>query len=278
MKRKAPPSLASVSGINPVTFEGSDGARVRAELSLPHSSKGDRSPALLLVHEVFGVDPFMRSVAARFQERGFVALLPDLYSREGLPGPAPSASDPAPAWSREEIRSAAASLPDRRVLADLESGLAWLGQRSDVDSQRMAVLGFCMGGNFALMLGCHSRRLRAVVDFYGRVRYAELSEKKPMQPLEMVINLDVPLLALFGGRDASIPAEDVRELELALDRFAKSHQIELYPEAAHGFANPLRAADDSADPAAERDAWRRVDAFLTEALDLDPSPSSGQNG
>jgi carboxymethylenebutenolidase len=230
---------------------------------------------LLLVHEVFGLDAFMRSIAQRFVAQGFVVLLPDLYSREGLPGPASTEEDPAPEWPREIIRSAVASFPDRRVLADLEGGLAFLDVRTDVDSQHLAVLGFCMGGNYARMLGCHSRRLAAVVEFYGRLRYAELSSHKPMQPLEMLINLDVPYLGLFGGRDASIPEGEVRELESALDRFAKVHELRLFPEAGHGFANHLRGGHDRE---AARAAWARVDAFLDERLELDRGRPRVQNG
>jgi len=240
---------------------GANGDELEAELFLP--AQPNRR-AVLLVHEVFGLDAFMRSVAERFANEGYVALIPDLYSREGLPGPASTDADPAPSWTTDAIRAAVASLPDRRVLADLEAGAALLAERDDVDPDKLAVLGFCMGGNYAYLLGCHSHRLSAAVDFYGRIVYADLSAEKPVQPLEMGLNLSVPLLGLFGEEDASIPLEHVDKLRDTLAAFAKDFECVTYPGAGHGFFNQLRSPNTEA---AAQDAWRRVLAFLDERLD-----------
>ena len=246
-----------------VEFSGHGGDRVSGLFVAPESS--ERAPAIVLVHEVFGLDAHMQDVAHRFAREGFAVLAPDLWSREGEPGPRASEHEPAPAWTSEQIRSAVQSLPDRRVLADLEGALAWLEKRADVDAGKLAALGFCMGGNYAFQLGCASRRLNCVVDFYGRLVYSELDAAKPIQPLELALNLSVPLLAIFGERDASITPEHVERLRRLLTQGAKHFEIVTYPEAGHGFFNDTRK--NYVEHAAH-DAWRRTLAFLRTALEV----------
>jgi carboxymethylenebutenolidase len=216
-----------------------------------------------LVHEVFGADRHMEEVAARFAAEGYATLLTDLYSRAGVPGPASTEQDSAPAWSEDQIQQAVASLPDRRALADLDAAARVLGERPDVDARSIAAVGFCMGGTQAFMLGCTSTRVAAVVSISGRPLYAELSAEKPIQPLELALNLDRPLLAFFGGRDASIPAEHVELLRERLAAAAKDFEIVTYPEAGHGFMNDRRGRYDAE---AAADAWRRTLTFLRSAL------------
>lgn len=243
-------------------FAGHGGDELTAVLTLPPPGSGPR-PGVVLVHEVFGVDPHMRSVAARLAGEGYVVLLPDLYAREGRPGPAPTASDPAPAWDRATLRAAAEGLPDRRASADLDAAAAFLAGRNDVEAERIAVLGFRRGGTLAFLACCTSTRFAAGVDFYGQPLYGELSANRPTQPLELSLNLDCPLLAFFGGRDESIPPEAVERMRQSLEAGAKTHEIVTYPNARHGFFNDARATFD---PEVAADAWIRTIAFLREVL------------
>jgi carboxymethylenebutenolidase len=249
-----------------VTFSGHGADEIRGSFVSAEPRYGARAPGIVLVHEVFGLDPHVEDVAQRFAREGFAVLAPDLWSREGLPGPAPTAREPSPEWSREQVRAAVQSLPDRRVLGDLEGALAWLERRADVDGRKLAAVGFCMGGNHAFQLGCASRRLRCAVDFYGRLEYAELSSAKPIQPLELALNLSVPLLAFFGARDSTIPPEHVERFRRLLDQGAKHVEIVSYPDAGHGFFNDTRPAYRAEET---RNAWQRTLAFLREQLDLD---------
>jgi len=217
----------------------------------------------VLIHEVFGLDHHMRDVARRFAAEGYVVLAPDLFAHEGLPGPVGTDDDPAPAWELETIRAAALGLPDRRALADLDAAAARLAALPEVDGDRIAAVGFCMGGSLAFQLGCTSMRLAAIVDFYGRPLYSELSENKPIQPVELTLNLDRPLLAFFGEKDASIPPAEVELLRAALEAGAKNFEIVTYPEADHAFFNDLRPRYHEA---SARDAWQRTLAFLHEVL------------
>jgi carboxymethylenebutenolidase len=250
-------------------YEGHGGERVAAWYvgPAPESLGGaGPRPGLLLVHEVYGLDAHVEDLARRFAAEGHAVLAPDLWSREGRPGPAPTADEPAPAWPVDTIRAAVEGLPDRRALGDLEAGLAWLAERDGVDAGRLAVCGLCMGGNLAFQLACTSRRLAAAVDFYGRLVYRQLSAAHPIQPLELALNLSCPVLFHFGTEDASIPPADLERLRQTLDPFMKDYVLERWAGAGHGFFNPLRPGYH--EPSA-RGAWERTAGFLRDRLETD---------
>jgi carboxymethylenebutenolidase len=232
-------------------------ARSRATVDRAEPARG-----IVLAHDVYGPRTALEA-GERLAERGFAVCLPDLYGRGELPGPAPSADDPAPPWSADEIGAAIAGLPDRRAVGDLDAAAAELVARGLAERDRVGALGFCMGGNLAYLLGCTSTRVHAVVDLYGRIVYRELDANKPAQPLELALNLSAPFLGLFAGRDPGIPVADVERLRAVLSQAAKDFDIVIYPDAEHGFAHSRRGTFH-ADAAA--DAWRRVFAFLDEHL------------
>lgn len=251
-----------------IRFEGHDGDPVGGWLVAP-PAESESSRAIVLVHEVYGLDRHVRALAGRLAAEGYTVLAPDLYAREGTPGPVEEGQagaqgdGPAPPWTPEAIRAAVAGLPDRRALGDLDAAARRLAAEPGVDARSVAVVGFCMGGTLALMLGCTSRHVACVVDFYGGPLYRELSANKPTQPLELHLNLDVPLLALFGERDAHIPAEHVELLRERLSMAGKDFEIVTLPDAGHGFLNDTRPGYA---PAAAEEAWRRTLAFLDERL------------
>jgi carboxymethylenebutenolidase len=245
-----------------IPIHGHDGQEIRAITARPKSAS-ERLPGLVLVQEAFGIDAHIRSMVARFADAGFVVLAPDLYSREGTPGPKPTREQPEPLWTMDDVRAAVGSLPDRRVLGDLEGALAHLASDPEVDAKRLGAIGFCMGGNYAFLLGCKSMRTRAVVDFYGRFIYKDLTANKPMQPLEMALNLSCPLLAIFGEEDPSITREDVAKFRKTLEQFAKDATIVTFAGAGHGFLNDRRKSYHR--EAAEK-AWKLAVDFLREHL------------
>lgn len=258
--------------VREMRFAARDGVEVRALGALPGAiqfSDEDEErgvPGICLVHEVFGLGSFMGSQVEAWANMGFAVLAPDLYSREsvGEVEGSPELPDPDGDWTGEQIRGALGRLSDRQVMADLDDALRDLGSWDGVDGDRLAVLGFCMGGNFAYLLGCHSDRAAAVVDFYGRIVYPELSAHRPVQPLEMALNLGVPFLGHFGEEDSSIPAAEVDRLESTLSQFAKSFDIVRYPGAGHGFMNDSRPAFHG--PSAEAALGRTLE-FLREEFE-----------
>jgi carboxymethylenebutenolidase len=234
-----------------VTFER-DGDTLRGYLASP--ATGGPFPAIVLIPDVRGLYEHYRDVARRFADEGALTLAVDLYSREG----APNLPDMAAVfrWISE--------LPDPRVLADLSAAVDYLATRSDVRARAIAITGFCMGGQYALMAACSIPRLAACVSWYGMLRYAQTNERKPESPLAMAPRLGCPYLGLFGEEDGVIPLPDVEELRGILTRAGKRFEIKTYPGAGHAFFNDTRA--DAYRPEAAADAWRRCVAFFRQHL------------
>lgn len=211
-------------------------------------------PALVLIPDVRGLYDHYRDVARRFAGGGFLTLAVDLYSREG----APDLPDMPSVFRWIE------SLPDRRVLGDLQASVDYLAGRSDVTAAAIGITGFCMGGQYALMAACSIPKLKACVSWYGMLRYAEINDRKPESPLMMASRLSCPYLGLFGAEDAIIPQADVEELRAILTGQRKQFEIISYPDAGHAFFNDTRA--DAYRAAAAADAWPRCLAFFRRHL------------
>jgi len=123
-----------------------------------------------------------------------------------------------------------------------------------VDGPRVGVLGFCMGGHFALVAGARNRRVGAVVDFYGLF---------PQPPLD-VLGLEAPLLAIFAEHDEFIAADAIERLERDLRAGGKRASVLVQPGVHHGFMNETRP--DRFDAAAAAEGWDRLLAFLRAEL------------
>jgi len=218
---------------------------------------GRERPGLVLLHEVHGLTDAMRETARRLAREGFAVLAPDLFSREGGPGPLPDLPS---------IRARVAATSDRRAVWDAEAACAFLEGLPRVDGRRLAAIGLCLGGTFAFLLAAHSRRLRAAVTFYGRVVYESQAVEKPTSPIDLAANLSCPWLGLFGERDEEIPRASLDALERRLSQFGKEFEIAVFPRAGHGFLDASRAGFD---PDAAAQAWRRAIAFLRARLGED---------
>jgi carboxymethylenebutenolidase len=212
--------------------------RVGAHLAVPASGRGR---GVVVLHEAWGLDGFVRGVCARLAREGFVALAPDFF--DGA-----QASDVATAQRLSAALSAA------RVEADLEGAVQTLLSHDAVDGPRVGLLGFCLGGHLALLGGGRTARVGAVVDFYGLF---------PDPPLEIGA-LAAPLLAIFAQRDAFIPAESVAGLRRELRAAGKRATVSVEPGVDHGFMNDTRP--DRFDAVAAAAGWDRLLAFLRAEL------------
>lgn len=224
--------------------------RLEAYLALPAGT--GPWPAVVVIQEIWGLVPHIKDVADRFAGEGYVALAPDMYSREGG----------APSQDLEVLRKFVFTIPDSRIVADLRAACAYLRGRPEVRGDRLGAIGFCMGGAWALLLACHEP-IQAVADFYGRVRYPELSQVKPRHPVDYVPGLRCPFLGIFAGADQGIPVEQARELEAACRRTAQPVEFHVYPGVPHAFFNDTR---ESYREAEARDAWARTLAFFDRYL------------
>jgi carboxymethylenebutenolidase len=234
-----------------VVFKSGD-AQIKAFRAQPEQTP---KAAIIVIHEIFGLNAHIRDVARRFARQGYVCLAPDLYTREGAPN--------LDINNRAALMAFIASISDRRVVADLQAGLEYLGAEG---IEKIGSIGFCMGGLYSYLLACKSDKLDAAADFYGRIVYAETSENKPESPLELAPGLKCPLLCCFGETDASIPQSDVAKLRDALKASTQSWKINVYPGAGHAFFNDTRPSYNAG---AAGDAGNETLAFFRRYLKKD---------
>lgn len=208
-------------------------------------------PGVVIVHEAFGVNDIMLRHVQRMADLGYLALMPDLFTEGG-----------ARKCLLETFR--ALSTGEGRAFADIESARRTLIARDDCTG-RVGVLGFCMGGGFALVAA--ARGFDAASVNYGRL---------PKEP-EMALAGACPIVASYGGRDKSLPGA-ARKLDASLSRMGIPHDVKEYPDAGHSFLNDSvapgtvmrftvnRILGVGPSPEAAADAWRRIETFFAEHL------------
>lgn len=202
------------------------------------------SPAVLILPAVAGLNPYIAGVADELAMQGYASLSLDYYARSGG---VPDLSD------RAKIMAAVASFSDRQILEDIDAAIAYLKSQASIDSERIAVLGFCVGGTYAILAGSRFDNLRCAVSFYGSLKYDAVSDNRPLSPMDAIAQLRVPLLAHHGAEDPLIPLEHVRELrEKTRNRPA---EIYTYPGAGHAFHESFRP--EVYRPIAAKEAWQR---------------------
>ncbi|MEY2849071.1 MAG: hypothetical protein RI885_1738 [Actinomycetota bacterium] len=208
-------------------------------------------PGVVIVHEAFGVDDIMRRQVQRMTDAGYLVLMPDLFSDGG-----------ARRCLVATFRALMAG--EGAAFGDIESARRHL-MASDDCTGRIGVLGFCMGGGFALLTA--SAGFSASSVNYGRLP----------DDLDGALVDACPIVGSFGGRDRSLRGA-AATLTGGLERAGIAHDVKEYPDAGHSFLNdapngprllrPISARVMGAgpEPASAADAWRRIEAFFAEHL------------
>jgi carboxymethylenebutenolidase len=211
-------------------------------------------PVLLVIPEIFGMHEHIKDVTRRFAKEGFLAITFEPYAREG--GVLHSPDMPS-------LRKIVDSVPDNRVMADLDALATYAKQHPAARPDRIGVTGFCRGGMYALLYAAHNHELKAAVAWYGQIK----PEKKPgirtIGPLDVAGAIKTPVLGLYGGADMGIPVADVRELEAAIKAKGGTAEFVIYAGAPHAFFADYRP---SYRPDAAKDAWSRCLAFFSKRL------------
>lgn len=210
---------------------------------------GDPSPAVIILPAVAGLNSYIDRMSDSLAGQGYASVALDYYARSGG---VPDLGD------RAKIMAAVAALSDRDVLADIAANVEFLKSRPDIDSRRISVMGFCVGGSFAILAASEIEGLACAIAFYGTIRYGETSDRKPVSPHDAAQNLKCPLLGHYGEQDPLISQGDVETLRSRL----KSHPAEIYtyPGAGHAFHEDYRP--EVYRPIAAQEAWRRSMAYL----------------
>lgn len=206
-----------------------------------------RFPAVLVLQEIFGVNSYVRRMADRIAAEGYVAVAPDLFHRQGDRWEG-RYDDFGPALERMQRFDDEVSLQDMDPLLDAVRG------RADVRGERIAVLGFCLGGRLAYSMAC-TKDIQASAAFYG--------VGIPGPPLAKTGGLACPLLLFFAEKDQHAPVADAAVIEKALAAHGKKADIVICPGVDHGFFNDEREAFH---PPTATAAWERLLSFLDRHL------------
>lgn len=203
--------------------------------------KPGRYPGLIVVHEWYGLNDWVKEQTVKLASEGFVALAVDLYRGK-------VAADAG------EAHELSRGLPDDRAVLDLMAGIVYLTTRNDVDHTRVGTIGWCLGGGYAVQLAMHVPRLGACVVNYGAL---------PTDPNDLQ-NIGAPFLGNFGADDHGITPADVQAFQKSMETLGRKVDIKIYDGAGHGFENPNNK--DGYRPQAAEDAWNRTIAFLNKSL------------
>ena len=226
-----------------VSFPGQDGTTLHGYLALPDGP--GPQPAVLLIHEWWGLNEGILVLADALAAEGYVVLAADAY-RGQLTRQVPRAL-----WLRLTI-------PETQVRTDLDDALDYLLAQGEVDPARVATMGFCFGGGESLQLGLRqSERLAVTILYYGSV-VTEIEALRPLRDQQGV-------LGIFGAEDQQIFVEDVLEFETALNSLAIANEVTIYEGVGHAFLSE----DNFEEPGTAGDAWQQTLEFLATNLQVE---------
>jgi len=222
---------------------------------VPATTKARRLPAVIVLQEAFGVNAHMKRVCQRVAEAGYAAFAPELFHRTGAG--LEFGYDEFP-----KIKPIMGALTNNQILEDLQVTHRHIIQLPYYDPSRIASWGFCMGG-WASMLAACNLPLAAAISYYG----GGMVNPRPgigFTPLLDQFNaIRCPLLLVYGGQDSSIPPDDIQAVQAKLTALGKNHEVEIYPNAGHGFFCEDRAAYHRA---SAEESWVRSTTWLAAKL------------
>ncbi len=198
-------------------------------------------PALVVIHEWWGLNDWVKEQASKLADQGYVSLAIDLYRGKVAT---------TPDMAHEIMRG----VPEDRAKRDLHAAVEFLKSQPNVKKDRIGAIGWCMGGGYALDVALQEPDLAAVVINYGHLATDPEALKK----------INASILGLFGGQDRGITPDDVKKFGATMDQLGKKIDIKIYDDAGHAFENPNNKDGYRAVDAA--DAWNRTVDFLATTL------------
>lgn len=244
------PDSTTVPDIDLTDVSGRNGGSQPLKAYLARPTGDGPWPGVVMIHEIFGLTAEVRRHADRLAAAGYLVVAVDLFSAGG---------------ARRCLVSTVRALSrgEGRACTDIATAREWVASSPDCTG-RVGVIGFCLGGGFALMTAATG--FDAASANYGRL---------PRDP-DATLAAACPVVGSYGGRDRSLPGAAAR-LDATLDRLGVVHDVKEYPDARHAFftepdtlpraALPLlRVAGIGPDPVAAADAWARIEAFFAEHL------------
>jgi carboxymethylenebutenolidase len=203
-------SFAATS--KPVSYKSGDDT-VQGILYAPEG-KGS-FPGLVVIHEWWGLNDWVKEQAAKLADEGYVTLAIDLYRGKVATTP-------------DEAHEIMRGVPEDRAARDLHAAVEFLKSQSNVNKDRIGSIGWCMGSGFSLNVALQEPTLAAAVINYGHLLADATSLKK----------INAAILGIFGEQDRGIPVDDVKKFEQTLKQQGNKVEIVIYPDAGHAFENP----------------------------------------
>jgi carboxymethylenebutenolidase len=230
-------SMFGAEGKQVTYSSGND--KVQGMLYTP-SGKG-LFPAIIVIHEWWGLNDWVKEQASKLADQGYVALAVDLYRGKVATSP-------------DEAHEIMRGVPEDRAKQDLDAAFTYLKSQNNVTGDRIGAIGWCMGGGYSLDVALQQPTLAADVINYGHLAVDQSSLKK----------INAPILGIFGGKDRGIPVEDVKKFQQTMQQLGKKIEIVIYPDAGHAFENPNNKEGYRAQDA--QDAWKHITEFLQANL------------
>lgn len=198
-------------------------------------------PALVVIHEWWGLNDWVKDEASKFAEQGYVTLAVDLYRGQVATTP-------------DEAHQLSRGVPEDRANRDLLAAANYLRSLKNVNPNKVGDVGWCMGGGWALDLAINDPKLAAAAINYGHLATEPETLKK----------INAPILGNFGGQDKGITPDDVHKFESSMKSLGKTVDVKIYPDAGHAFENPNNKSGYRAEDTA--DAWQRMVHFFAQYL------------
>ncbi|MBV8049777.1 MAG: dienelactone hydrolase family protein [Acidobacteriaceae bacterium] len=200
-------------------------------------------PGILVIHEWWGLNDWVKEQAAKLSDQGYVTLALDLYRGKVAATP-------------DEAHEIMRGVPEDRAKRDLHAAFEFLKAQPNVKKDHIGSIGWCMGGGYSLDVALQEPGLKADVINYGHLVTEPSSVEK----------INASVLGIFGAQDRGIPVDDVKKFESLLKEKGKKVEIVIYPDAGHAFENPNNKAGYRAEDAA--DAWKRTVEFFSNRLKM----------
>jgi carboxymethylenebutenolidase len=213
-------------------------------------AKGRAFPIVLVVQEIFGVHEHIKDLCRRLAKAGYCAVAPELYARQG---------DVSKIENIQDIVSQVVSkVPDVQVMSDLDYTAAWAVKSSKGAATRVVVTGFCWGGRIAWLYAAHNPKLKAAAAWYGQIE-GNRAPLTPRFPIDYAGALRCPVIGFYGGKDTGISQQSIERMQTALKVVGDTSEINVYPNAQHGFNADYRPSFSKADA---EDAWKKMLAWF----------------
>jgi carboxymethylenebutenolidase len=215
---------------------------------IAHPDRKELGPGVLIVHHHYGVTGHMKSTVCNFAKLGYTTIVPDLYKMLG---------------AADGVHEAQKTTSDGQFVEILNRAWHYLGNRSEVDAKRCAVVGYCMGGRIGIHFVAATPSVRGFVGYYPSVRDEGPSRLRPRHPNDAVREFKCPSQIFFGGNDhvASIPVQ--QRLMESFQSNGQSLDWHFFQRAGHGF---FLGDGDCYDPKLAGLSWQLVADFLAREL------------